>query len=76
MEHALLPPLPHGACKLDHMVEEQLRTRECQTAARGKARAGDNSGSRDLMPALRGAFEINWDSTDTLDTGAREEKKT
>ena len=76
MAHALLPPLPHRACKLYHMVEEQLRTRERQTAVREKARAGDNSGSRDLMPPLRGPFEINWDSTDTLDTGAREEKKT
>ena len=64
MAHALLPPLPYGACKLYHLVEEQLRTRERQTAAsKEKARAGDNSGSRDLMQVLQGAFEDNWDNT-------------
>jgi hypothetical protein len=43
-------------------------------AAKGKTRARDNSGSRDLMRALQGAFESNWDSTDAPGWGPK--KKT
>ena len=65
MAYVLVPPLPRGAHKSDYVpVKQLLRTRELQTAAsKGKARAGDNSGSRDLMQVRQGAFEDNWDST-------------
>ena len=49
----ILPLLP-GAPKLGYVpVEQRLRTRKCLTAANGKARAGDNSGSRELMLLLQ-----------------------
>ena len=65
MAYVLVPPLPRGAHKSYYVpVKQLLRTRERQTAAsKGKARAGDNSGSRDHMQGLQGAFEDNWDST-------------
>ena len=73
MAHVFVPPLPRGGRKSDYLlVEQRLRTRERQRAAKGKARAGDNSGSRDHMQALQSAFEKNWDNTD----GAREKTKT
>jgi hypothetical protein len=61
MAHVLIPPLPRGARKSDYVpVEERLRTRKRQNADKGKARAGDNSGSTALVHALQGAFENNW----------------
>ena len=65
MAYVFVPPLPRGAHKSYYVpVKQLLRTRERQTAvSKGKARAGDNSGSRDLMQALQGAFDDNWDST-------------
>jgi hypothetical protein len=61
MAHVLIPPLPRGARKSDYVpVEERLRKRKRQNADKGKARAGDNSGSTALVHALQGAFENNW----------------
>ena len=34
-----------------------------QYGYQGKSACGDNSGSRDFMQALKGAFKNNWDST-------------
>ena len=78
MAHVLVPPIPRGAHKSDYVPVKQLfRTRERQTAAsKGEARAGDNSGSRDLMQALQGAFENNWDSTVAPSWGPKKKKKT
>ena len=78
MAYVLVPPLPRGAHKSDYVpVKQSLRTRERQTAAsKGKARAGNNSGSRDLMQALQGAFENNWDSTVAPSWGPKKKKKT
>jgi hypothetical protein len=56
MAHVLIPPLHPGARKSDYApVEQRFRT-----AAKGKARAGDNSGSNELMHVLQNAFESNW----------------
>ena len=78
MVYVLVPPLPRGAHKSDYVpVKQLLRTRERQTAAsKRKARAGDNSGSRDLMPALQGAYENNWDSTVAPSWGPKKKKTT
>ena len=76
--YVLAPPLPCGAHKSGYVpVKQLLCTRERQTtASKGKARAGDNSGSKDLMQALQGAFENNWDSTVAPSWGPKRKKKT
>ncbi|KAH9069484.1 hypothetical protein EDB83DRAFT_437594 [Lactarius deliciosus] len=45
MAYGLVPPLPPGARKSDYMpVKQRSLTRQRQTAAKGKGRAGDNAG--------------------------------
>ena len=76
--YVLVPPLPRGAHNSGYVpVKQLLCTRERQTtASKGKARAEDNSGSRDLMQALQGEFENNWDSTVAPSWGPKRKKKT
>ncbi len=78
MAYVLIPPLPPGARKSDYVpVEQRPRTRQRQTAAKGKARAGDNSGSKELVNMLQVAFESNWPgagSADAPGTGPGEKK--
>ncbi|KAH9013544.1 hypothetical protein EDB84DRAFT_892537 [Lactarius hengduanensis] len=61
MVYVLVPPLPPGACKSNYMpVEQRSCTRQRQTAAKWKARTGNNSGSMEPMYMLQVAFENNW----------------
>ena len=78
MAHILIPPLPPGTRKSDYVpVEKRLRTRKQQTAAgaKGKARAGDNLGSRDLAQALQGTFDTNWPIAGSAHAGPKEKEK-
>ena len=60
MAHVLIPPLPSGARKSDYLpVEQRPRPRDRRFTANGKARAGDNSGSNELMHVLQNACESN-----------------
>jgi hypothetical protein len=60
MAYVLVPPLPPGMRKSDYQPLGQLpRTRNESPSAKGKARVGDNSGSRGLAAVLQGAFENN-----------------
>ena len=78
MAHVLIPTLPPGSRKSDYVpVEKWFRTRKQQTAAgaKGKARAGDNSGSRDLAQALQGAFDTSCPISGSAHAGPKEKEK-
>ncbi|KAI9436062.1 hypothetical protein H4582DRAFT_2079203 [Lactarius indigo] len=54
MTYVLVPPIPPGARKSDYApVRQRPRTRQRQTAAKGKGRAGDNLGSKELVHVLQ-----------------------
>ena len=75
MAHVLVPSLPPGARKSDYApVKQRPRTRDRRTA-KGKARAGDNSGSNELMHVLQNAFESNWYGPGSTNTSPREKRK-
>ncbi|KAH9019902.1 hypothetical protein EDB83DRAFT_119289 [Lactarius deliciosus] len=60
MVYVLVPPLLPGACKSDYPpMKQRPWTRQRQTTAKGKAQAGDNLGSKELVYVLQVAFE-NW----------------
>ncbi|KAN0136375.1 hypothetical protein V8E53_005743 [Lactarius tabidus] len=50
-------------------------TRNRRSSARGKTRAGDNSGSNELMHVLQNAFESGWYGPASTNTSPRERKK-
>ncbi|KAI9436874.1 hypothetical protein H4582DRAFT_364219 [Lactarius indigo] len=54
MTYVLVPPIPPGARKSDYApVRQRPRTQQRQTAAKGKGRAGDNLGSKELVHVLQ-----------------------
>ncbi|KAF8256767.1 hypothetical protein EI94DRAFT_1710240 [Lactarius quietus] len=59
MAHVLVPPLPSGTRKSDYMPVGQRPCTCDRRSAKGKARAGVNSGSKELMHVLQIAFESN-----------------
>ena len=69
MAYVLVPPLPPGARKSDYVPLEQLhRKPERSDAAKGKVRAGDNSGSAALAAALQDAFKSNASGSGRTDS--------
>ncbi|KAH9069532.1 hypothetical protein EDB83DRAFT_438660 [Lactarius deliciosus] len=61
MAYVLVPLLPPGARKSDYMpVKQRSRTLQFQTVTTWKARAGDNSGSMELVYVLQVAFVNTW----------------
>jgi hypothetical protein len=73
MAHVLVPPLPSSICKSDYeSVKERPRTHDRRSSAKGKSRAGDNSGSNELIHVLQNAFESNWYGPDSTNTSPRE----
>ncbi|KAH8999814.1 hypothetical protein EDB86DRAFT_2828096 [Lactarius hatsudake] len=76
MAHAIVPPLPPGARKSDYMpVKHRSRTRQRQTAAKGKAWAGDDSGSKELVQVLQVSFENNWPGAGGTGPSGKKTKK-
>ncbi|KAH9041043.1 hypothetical protein EDB85DRAFT_1886676 [Lactarius pseudohatsudake] len=76
MAYILVPPLPPGALKSDYMpVQQRSRTRQRQTAVKGKARAGDNAGSKELVHVLQVAFENNWPGAGSTGPSGQKTKK-
>ncbi|KAH9069621.1 hypothetical protein EDB83DRAFT_2674316 [Lactarius deliciosus] len=70
MAYVLVPPLPPGVRSSDYMpVKQQSRTRQRQLAAKEKARAGDNEGSKEIVHVPQVAFENNWPGADCTSTG-------
>jgi hypothetical protein len=59
MAYILVPPLPPGMRKSDYRPLPRTRKERDRPSAKGKARVGDNSSSRELVAVLRGAFENN-----------------
>ncbi|KAH9963612.1 hypothetical protein BC827DRAFT_1193088 [Russula dissimulans] len=75
MEYVLLPPPPSRVRKSDRMPAEQGSSmRKRLSTAKGKARAGDNSGPTALAAALQGAFESNSSSTLSVQTSGAKRK--
>ena len=61
MARILVPSLPPGARKSDYApVKQRPRPRNRRSSGKGKACAGDSSGSNELMHVLQNAFESNW----------------
>lgn len=56
------------------LVKQRLRLRERRSTAKGKAWAGGNSSSNDLINVLRNAFESNWYGASS--TRSRTKKRT
>ncbi|KAH9012157.1 hypothetical protein EDB84DRAFT_970917 [Lactarius hengduanensis] len=76
MAYVLVPPLPPGARKSDYMpVKQRSHTRQRQTAAKGKARAGDNAGPKELVHVLQVAFENNWPGAGSTGPSGKTTKK-
>ncbi|KAH9055280.1 hypothetical protein EDB87DRAFT_1338580 [Lactarius vividus] len=76
MAYVLVPRLPPGARRSDYApVRQRPRTRQRQTAAKGKARAGDNSGSNELVHMLQVAFENNWPGAGSARPSGKKTKK-
>ncbi|KAH9069511.1 hypothetical protein EDB83DRAFT_2518282 [Lactarius deliciosus] len=68
--------IPPGAHKSDYMpVKQRFRTRQRQTAAKRKARAGNNAGSKDLVHVLQVAFENNWPGAGSTGPSGKKTKK-
>ncbi|KAH9069566.1 hypothetical protein EDB83DRAFT_439520 [Lactarius deliciosus] len=75
MAYVLVPPLQPGARKSDYMpVKERSHTRQRQTAAKGKAHAGDNASSKELVHVLQVAFENNWPGAGSTGPSGRKKK--
>lgn len=61
MVYVLVLPFPPGARKSDYApVKKRPCTCQRQTAAKVKARAGDDSSSKELVHVLQIAFENEW----------------
>ena len=61
MAHILVPSLPPGARKSGYApLKQRPCPRNRRSSGKGKARAGDNSGSNELMHVLQNAFECDW----------------
>ncbi|KAH9167665.1 hypothetical protein EDB89DRAFT_107258 [Lactarius sanguifluus] len=56
-------------------VKQRTRTRQRQTVAKGKARAGDNAGSKELVHVLQVAFENNWPGAGSTGPSGKKTKK-
>ena len=76
MAHILVPSLPPGAQKSDYApVKQRPRRRDRRSSGKGKARAGDNSGSNELMHVLQNAFESNWYGPGSTNTSPKERRR-
>ena len=53
-------------------MKQQPRTRNHRSSGKRKARAGDNSGSNELIHVLQDAFESNWYRPGNTNTSRRE----
>ncbi|KAH9069588.1 hypothetical protein EDB83DRAFT_439867 [Lactarius deliciosus] len=74
MAFVLVLPLPPAPAS--HMlVKQRSRTRQRQTAAKWKARTGDNSGSMELVCVLQVAFENNWPGAGSTGPSGKMTKK-
>ncbi|KAH9167667.1 hypothetical protein EDB89DRAFT_2124269 [Lactarius sanguifluus] len=74
--YVLVPFLPPGARTSDYIpVMQRSRTRQRQTAAKWKARAGDNLGSMELVYLLQVAFENNWPGAGSMGPSGKMTKK-
>ena len=75
MAHVLVPSLPPGAQKSEYAPVKQ-RPRRCdrRSSGKGKARAGDNSGSNEQMHVLRNTFEGNWYGPGSTNTSPKERR--
>ena len=75
MAHILVPSLPPGAQKSDYApVKQWPRRRDRRSSGKGKAGAGDNSGSNELMHVLQNAFESNWYGPGSTNTSPKERR--
>ena len=75
MANILVPSLPPGAQKSDYAsVKQRLRRHDRQSSGKGKARAGDNSGSKKLMHVLQNAFKSNWYGPGCTNTSPKERR--
>ena len=53
-------------------MKQQPRTCSRRSSGKGKAHAGDNSGSNELIHVLQNAFESNWYRPGSTNTSRRE----
>ena len=76
MAHVLVPSFRPGAQKSDYApVKQRLRRHDRQSSGKGKARAGDNSGSNKLMHVLQNSFESNWYGHGSTNTSSKERRR-
>ena len=77
MPHIFVQSLPPGARKSGYApVKQRPRTSNRRSSGKGKARAGDNSGSNELMHVLQNAFESNWYGPGSMNTSPKERMRT
>jgi hypothetical protein len=76
MAHVLVLSLSPGGRSSDYEPVKQCpRTRNRRSSDKGKTRAGDNSGSNELMHMLQNAFESNWYGPGSTNTSPKEKRK-